>query len=136
MDKFLGRLVYTGDILKRGGARYDVVIADENIFVVCRRTKYNGRETGVTSYRMPEIYSNDPRLGSLAAYQFELDGSWLDPGTPLGKSTARQRAVDEKAVRAAMAAGPEIEPEPGSADDLTRYVNRAGEAQQEEQEKE
>lgn len=134
MDKFAGRLVYTGDILKRGGARYDVVIADENIFVVCRRKNYNGRETGVTSYRMPEIYSNDPRLGSLAAYQFTLDGSWLDPETPLGKSTARQRAADEKAARAAVVVDPE--PEQGGADDLTRYVNGAGEAKQEEQKEE
>lgn len=135
MDKTAGRLVYTGDIVKRGGARYDVVIADENIFVVCRRTKYNGRETGVTSYRMPEIYSNDPRMGSLAAYQFELDGTWLDPVAPLGKATARQRAADEKAARAAVV-DPEPEPEQGSADDLTRYVNGAGETKQEEQKEE
>lgn len=134
MDKTAGRLVYTGDIVKRGGARYDVVIADENIFVVCRRTKYNGRETGVTSYRMPEIYSNDPRMGSLAAYQFELDGTWLDPVAPLGKATARQRAADEKAARAAVVVDPE--PEQGSADDLTRYVNGAGETKQEEQKEE
>lgn len=100
MDKSAGRLVYTGDILKRGGARFDVVIADENIFVVCRRKKYNGRETGETSYRMPEIYSNDPVMGSLPAYQFELDGSWLDPGTPQGRIVARQRAADEKTARA------------------------------------
>lgn len=117
MEKTAGRLVYKGDILKRGGARYDVVIADEDIFVVCRRTKYNGRETGVTSYRMPEIYSNDPRMGSLVAYQFELDGSWLDPGSPAGRGVARQRAADEKSVRAVAAV---IEPEADSGGDETQ----------------
>lgn len=125
MDKFVGRLVYTGDILKRGGDRFDVVIADENVFVVCRRRKYNGRETGETSYRMPEIYSNDPRMGSLDRYLFAIDGSWLDAETPLGKSTARQRAADEKAAR-----GARQEP---AAPEVVTFADEVGEERSEEQ---
>lgn len=95
MDQVSGRLVFTGEILKRDGVRYDVVVADMNVFVVCRRITRKGKETGVTSYLSPEIYSNDRALGSLERYGFVPDGEWLDPETPLGIDVSRSRDGDK-----------------------------------------
>jgi hypothetical protein len=52
-------LVKTGDLLTRDGLKYEVLIADKDIFVI--GITCGGR----TEYDSPEIYSNDKSVMSL-----------------------------------------------------------------------
>lgn len=52
------RIAEKGQILERDGNRYDVILADDDYFCLCRRVKVNGFECGRTDFRHPEIYTN------------------------------------------------------------------------------
>jgi len=60
--------VKTNDNLQRSGKKYQVLIADENIFVI---GKYN-HGGSIVNYSRPEIYSNDETINSLASLGFEV----------------------------------------------------------------
>lgn len=94
-EKPAPQLVFTGDVLERNGLRYDVIIADMNLFVIARRKTYRGRETGVTSYMGLEAYSNDPSVNTLEELAFTPSGRWLKDNTPLGKAVAEQMQAAE-----------------------------------------
>ena len=65
-------LVETGDFIIRDNIQYQVVIADENIFVICE-CSYNKKEKSfVTNYEISEIYSNLFDLNSLKDLKMEL----------------------------------------------------------------
>lgn len=64
------QLVRTHDVLIRNGKKYEVVIADDNIFVVCP-LKYSKKEKSViVKYSIPEIYSNQTSINTLAELGF------------------------------------------------------------------
>lgn len=66
-----GTLVKTGDILKRKGKCYEVIIADDNIFVICR-VKWSNRERSyITKYNRPEVYANQCEINTLEELGFE-----------------------------------------------------------------
>ena len=60
------KIVKTGDKLIRDGIKYRVVIADDNIFVICQYTS----ET-VVNYEHPEIYANQSEINTLSDLRFE-----------------------------------------------------------------
>ena len=64
-------LVKTNDILFRGKKKYEVVIADDNIFVVCP-VVYNKREKSeIVKYYKAEIYANQSGINSLYELGFD-----------------------------------------------------------------
>jgi hypothetical protein len=70
-EAILAPLVKTGDILKRNGRCYDVIIADSNIFVICR-VKWSNRERSyITKYNRPEVYANQREINTLEELGFE-----------------------------------------------------------------
>lgn len=60
-------MVKTGDQLKRDNKRYQVIIADRNVFVL-GKLKCGG---SLVNYSKPEIYSNDESINTLAELNFE-----------------------------------------------------------------
>ena len=65
------QLVKTKDLLDRNGNLYEVVIADENIFVVCP-LKYSKKEKSmIVKYSQPEIYANQREINTLAELGFD-----------------------------------------------------------------
>ena len=60
------KIVETGVKLIRNGVKYGVVIADDNIFVICEYTS----ET-VVNYDHPEIYSNQSEINTLSELHFK-----------------------------------------------------------------
>lgn len=66
------KIVNTNDVLLRGKQRYQVIIADDNIFVICKE-KYLKREQCVrTYYNSPEVYSNDSSINTLEELHFSI----------------------------------------------------------------
>lgn len=60
----------TGRLLFRKGKVYEVVIADDNIFVVCP-WKYSKKENSmIVKYSKPSIYSNQSSINSLSDLGF------------------------------------------------------------------
>lgn len=72
-EKFFAKpksLVKTGAWLERGTKLYEVVIADDNIFVVCP-LKYSKKEKCmIVKYSRPEIYANQEEINTLADLGF------------------------------------------------------------------
>lgn len=65
------QLVKTKDILFRGKKKYEVVIADDNIFVVCPIV-YSRREMSqIVKYRKAEIYANQSSINTLWELGFD-----------------------------------------------------------------
>ena len=65
------QLVKTNDILYRNKKRYEVVIADDNIFVVCP-VKYNKKEkSAIVKYTKAEIYANQSGINTLWELGFD-----------------------------------------------------------------
>ena len=63
-------LTKTGHLLFRKGKVYEVVIADDNIFVVCP-WKYSKKEDAmIVKYSKPSIYSNQSSINSLSDLGF------------------------------------------------------------------
>ena len=65
------RLVRTNDILIRDGKKYEVVIADDNIFVVCPIVYDEQEESDVVKYDKAEIYANQSIINTLEELRFE-----------------------------------------------------------------
>ncbi|MGD9161514.1 MAG: hypothetical protein PVG39_24085 [Desulfobacteraceae bacterium] len=59
-------MVKTGDKLERDGQVYEVLIADDNIFVIGKI------DSGQTDYMYAEIYSNDKNILSLKQLHFKV----------------------------------------------------------------
>lgn len=65
------QLVKTKDILFRGKKKYEVVIADDNIFVICP-IKYSKREmSAIVKYSKAEIYANQSSINTLCELGFD-----------------------------------------------------------------
>ena len=58
-------LVETGNFITRNNAQYQVIIADENIFIICECRYDEKEESFVTNYEKPEVYSNCTLVNSL-----------------------------------------------------------------------
>lgn len=59
------KIVKTGDNLIRNGIKYKVVIADDNIFVIC---KY--KTSSIVNHEHPEIYANQSEINTLEDLNF------------------------------------------------------------------
>lgn len=65
------QLVKTKDVLFRGKKKYEVVIADDNIFVVCPIV-YSKREmSAIVKYNKAEIYANQSNINTLWELGFD-----------------------------------------------------------------
>ena len=64
-------LVKTGDIVKRKGKSYEVIIADENIFVICRLKWSNREHSYITKHNRLEVYANQRDINTLEELGFE-----------------------------------------------------------------
>lgn len=62
-------IVKTGDIIRRGDKTYEVIIADENIFVIAPKS---GSQTYYDDKL--EAYSNLPSINTLSDLNFEKVG--------------------------------------------------------------
>ena len=59
-------------MLIRGKQRYEVVIADDNIFVICK-VNYSKKEgCDITHYMKPEIYGNQSDINTLEQLHFSV----------------------------------------------------------------
>ena len=66
------KIVNTNDVLLRKKQRYQVIIADDNIFVICKMN-YNKEEgCDVTSYAHPEVYANQSDINTLEELHFSI----------------------------------------------------------------
>lgn len=64
------QLVKTNDVLYRKNKRYEVVIADDNIFVICP-TVYSRKEMSqIVKYTKAEIYANQSGINTLLELGF------------------------------------------------------------------
>lgn len=72
------QLVKTNDVLIRDGIRYEVVIADDNIFVICPMEYDEAEGSIVTHYDAPEIYANQSSINTLEELRFTLLGARMD----------------------------------------------------------
>jgi hypothetical protein len=83
------RIVNTGDMVLRGKQRYEVVIADDNIFVICK-VNYSKKEgCDITHYMQPEIYGNQSDMNTLEQLHFSIisTGVKISTGTYPNKYT-------------------------------------------------
>jgi hypothetical protein len=65
-------IVKTGDMLLRGKQRYEVVIADDNIFVICK-VRYSRKEgCDIMDFRHTEIYGNQSEMNTLDDLHFNV----------------------------------------------------------------
>lgn len=65
-------IVQTGDWLDRDGKLYEVVIADDNIFVACPLKRSKKEKSLIVKYSRPEIYANQKDINSLTDLGFGL----------------------------------------------------------------
>lgn len=63
-------IVETGDILIRDGKRYEVVIADDNIFVICPINYNKAEQCDTVNYVRAEIYANQSNINTLEELHF------------------------------------------------------------------
>lgn len=63
-------LVKTGDWLDRNMKLYEVVIADDNIFVVCPLKRSKKEKCLIVKYSRPEIYANQEEINTLTDLGF------------------------------------------------------------------
>ena len=74
IEELLGmseQLVRTNDMLIRDNKKYDVVIADDNIFVVCPIVYDKKEKSDVVKYDKAEIYANQSSINTLEELRFE-----------------------------------------------------------------
>lgn len=67
---FSEKLVMTNDVLIRDNQKYEVVIADDNIFVVCPVVYDEQEESEVVKYEKAEIYANQESINTLEELEF------------------------------------------------------------------
>lgn len=72
------QLVKTHDILVRDGKKYEVVTADNNIFVVCLVEYVEFEGSWIARYDAPEIYANQSSINTLEELRFTLLGARMD----------------------------------------------------------
>ena len=65
-------LVKTGDWLDRNMKLYEVVIADDNIFVVCPLKHSKKEKSMIVKYSKPEIYANQEEINTLTDLGFGI----------------------------------------------------------------
>jgi hypothetical protein len=65
------QLVKTGDVLFRGKKKYEVVIADENIFVICPIVYSRREKSQIVKYTKTEIYANQSSINTLWELGFD-----------------------------------------------------------------
>ena len=65
------QLVRTNDILVRDKQKYEVVIADDNIFVVCPVVYDEKEKNDIVKYDKAEIYANQSSINTLEELRFE-----------------------------------------------------------------
>jgi hypothetical protein len=65
-------LVKTNDVLIREGKKYEVVIADDNIFVICPIVYDEKEESEIVKYDKAEIYANQSSINTLEELRFNL----------------------------------------------------------------
>ena len=72
------QLVRTNDILVRGKQEYEVVIADDNIFVICPIVYSKSEQSKIVKYDKAEIYANQSSINTLEELRFTLLGARTD----------------------------------------------------------
>lgn len=72
------QLVKTNDILVRGKQEYEVVIADDNIFVICPIVYSKTEQSKIVKYDKAEIYANQSSINTLEELKFTLLGARTD----------------------------------------------------------
>lgn len=65
------QLVRTNDVLIRDNNKYDVVIADDNIFVICPILYDEQEKSDIVKYDKSEIYANQSSINTLEELRFE-----------------------------------------------------------------
>lgn len=73
IEELLGiseKLVMTNDVLIRDNQKYEVVIADDNIFVVCPIIYDEVEKSDVVKYDKAEIYANQKSINTLEELRF------------------------------------------------------------------
>ena len=65
-------LVKTGTVLTRHGKFYEVVIADDNIFVACPLRYSKKEKAWIVKYSRTEIYANQADINTLTDLAFEI----------------------------------------------------------------
>lgn len=65
------QLVKTKDVLIRNGQKYEVVIADDNIFVVCPIIYSKKEKSEIVKYSETEIYANQDTINTLKDLNFK-----------------------------------------------------------------
>lgn len=65
------QLVETKDVLLRDNQRYEVVIADDNIFVICPVAYDAEEESKIVNYEKTEIYANQLSINTLEELRFK-----------------------------------------------------------------
>ncbi len=65
------QLVKTKDVLIRNGQKYEVVIADDNIFVVCPIIYSKKEKSEIVKYSETEIYANQDTINTLEDLNFK-----------------------------------------------------------------
>lgn len=65
------QLVRTSDVLIRDSKKHEVVIADDNIFVVCPVVYDEKEESDIVKYDKAEIYANQDCINTLKDLRFE-----------------------------------------------------------------
>lgn len=64
-------LVKTKDIIVRNKQKYEVVIADDNIFVICPIGYDEKEKSDIVKYDKAEIYANQSSINTLEELRFE-----------------------------------------------------------------
>lgn len=65
------QLVRTNDVLIRDNNKYEVVIADDNIFVICPIVYDEKEESDIVKYDKSEIYANQSSINTLEKLRFK-----------------------------------------------------------------
>lgn len=66
------QLTKTKDVLIRGNKKYEVVIADDNIFVICPIVYSKREKAEIVRYSKAEIYANQRSINTLRELGFEI----------------------------------------------------------------
>lgn len=65
------QLVNTKDFLIRNNQKYEVVVADDNIFVICPIVCDEQEQSDIVKYDKAEIYANQSSINTLEELRFE-----------------------------------------------------------------
>lgn len=88
------RLVNTNDTVIRDGQRYEVVIADDNIFVICPIFYDEKEKSDIVRFDKAEIYANQDSINTLEELRFEkISSNSVQEIT--SKYSEREKRIDE-----------------------------------------